>query len=130
MKTAELEATLQWTEVDKIPVLKLWQDPDQYPQTVVMTVSHSDYLKFSKDHEGFMKFVNDHHLFSKPVIFAGPWVSLSSLDVKREPCEWMLLAGHGHKSTMTVAALQKLKDEDEKSKWVSCTNVDELSKAA
>ena len=130
MKTTELEATLQWTAVDEIPVLKLWKDPGQYPETAVMTVSHSEYLKFSKDPKGFMKFVNDHHVFSKDVIFPGPWVSLSSLDKKGEPCEWVLTMVHGHKSTMTVAALQKLKDEDENSKWVCCTHGDALSKAA
>lgn len=130
MKTAELEATLQWTAVDKIPVLKLWKEPGQYPETSVMTVSHSEYQRFSKDPKGFMKFVNDHHVFSKPVIFAGPWVSLSSLDEKREPCEWVLTLVHGRRSTMTVGALQKLKDEDEKSKWVSFTHGDALSKSA
>ncbi len=130
MKTAELEAPLKWTAVDKIPLLKLWKDPGQYPETAVMTVSHSDYLKFSKDPKGFMKFVNDHHVFSKPVIFAGPWVSLSPLEQKNELREWVLTMIHGRRSTMTVAALQKLEDEGEDSKWVSYTHGDALSKAA
>jgi hypothetical protein len=130
MKTEELKATLQWTEVDEIPILKLWQDPSQYPQTVVMTVSHAEYLKFSKDPNGFMKFVNEHDVFSKPVIFAGPWVSLSSLEQEGGPSEWVLTLGHGHRSTLTVAALQKLKDEDENSKWVSYTHGGALSKVA
>ncbi len=130
MKTAELDLTLQWTGVDEIPVLKLWKEPGQYPETAVMTVSHAEYLKFSNDREGFMKFVNEHHVFSKPVIFAGPWVSLSSSDKKRELCDYVLTIVHGHRSTMTVSALQKLEDEDENSEWVSCTHGKAFAKAA
>jgi hypothetical protein len=130
MKTTKSKATLRWTEVDEIPVLKLWQDPDQYPQTAVMTVSGSEYLKFSEDPKGFMKFVNDHHIFPKPVNFAGPWVSLSSVDQQNVSSEWVLTLGHGRRSTMTVTALQKPKDEDQNSKWVSCTHGDVLSKVA
>jgi len=121
MKTAELEVALHWTEVDKIPVLRLWQDPDQYPQTAVMTVSHSEYLEFSKDPIGFMKYVNSNHVFGKPVIFAGPWVSLSSVGQEKEQSGWLLTLVHGKKSTMIVSALPQLNEEDEKSKWFSCS---------
>lgn len=117
MITAELEAISHWTEADGIPVLKFWENPKEFPQTIVMKVSHSQYLKFSKDPEGFMKFVNDNHLFGKPVVFAGPWMSISSVGQRDEPSGWFLLAGHGKQSTMIVAALPELNNEDEKTRW-------------
>ena len=94
-------------------MMKLWQveGKEVWPQVSVLRVSNAQYLKFSQDPKGFMDFVNVHKLFSKPVIVAGPWVSLSSVDQKDDSSDWVLTLLHGKRSTMIVAALPQLKQE-------------------
>lgn len=119
MKAAEVEVSNEWKKAEGIPVLRLWDDPDVYPQTAVARMSHSEYLSFSKDRERFMEFVNKNKIFGKDVIFAGPWVSLSSDEFESHPSEWMVTMLHGKKSTIIVAALPQLEEEDHTSKWFS-----------
>jgi hypothetical protein len=118
MKAGRSDASLQWEKVGDEQVLKLWklEGPEKYPQISVLRVSNITYLKFFQDAKGFMEFVNEHPIFSKPVIVAGPWVSLSSADQKDEPADWVLTLVHGKMSTAIVAALPQLKLEDASSK--------------
>jgi hypothetical protein len=110
MKTAK--ASLQWKDLgSERLLLQLWQmdGKEEYPQVCILRVSNSEYVKFSQDPKGFMKFVNDQHVFSKPVILAGPWVSLSSVDPDDRQPDWVLTMVHGKMSTMIVAAVPQLK---------------------
>lgn len=116
MNKARLDGHLQWENVASTQVLKVWEldgKPREavYPQICVMRISNSDYLRFAHDHKGFKQFVNDHQIFSKKIIVAGPWVSLSSVDGKRVPPDWILTMVHGKMSTMIVSALPQLKRE-------------------
>ena len=115
MKTARSKAPLQWENVGDTQVLRLWQS-EEYPQTSILRVSNAAYRKFFQDPKGFMAFVNEHNIFSKDVIVAGPWVSLSSVDQKDNPPDWVLTLVHGKRSTMIVAALPELELEDASSK--------------
>jgi hypothetical protein len=111
---ARSDASLQWESVDGTQVLRIWQvdGASVYPQIAVLRVSNFTYLKFSQDPKGFVKFVNAHKVFSKDVLVAGPWVALSSVDQKDDPPDWVLTLVHGKMSTMIVAALPQLKQED------------------
>jgi hypothetical protein len=111
---AESEKPLRWEAAEGTQVLRLWQleGPNTWPQISVLRVSNSTYLKFSQNPKGFMEFVNAHKVFSKDVILAGPWVSLSSVDQKNDPTDWVLTIEHGKMSTMIVSALPQLKLED------------------
>lgn len=102
---------MEWKKVNGTQVMKVWEveGKDVWPQISVLRVSNATYLKFSKNPKGFMKFVNVHKVFSKNVIVAGPWVSLSSVDQKNTSPDWVLIAVHKIKSTMIVAALPQLK---------------------
>jgi hypothetical protein len=108
------DVSIKWENIDGRQVLRVWQleGPNIYPQISVLRVSNDAYLKFSQDPKGFMSFVNGHKVFSKDVIVAGPWVSLSSVDQKSNPPDWVLTIVHGKKSTMIVSALPQLKQED------------------
>lgn len=110
LDTARTAATVRKENVDGIQVMRLWEleSKELWPQIAVLRVSNASYLKFSQDPQGFMKFVNEHKIFSKDVIIAGPWVSLSSVEAKAGPSDWVLTLIHGKKSTMIVAALPQL----------------------
>lgn len=118
MKTVRSEAPLKWQNVEAGQVVRLWQleGPTAYPQVSVMRVSNSQYLKFSQNPRAFMEFVNQKKVFSKAVIEAGPWVTLSSVDQQGAPLEWVLTLLHGKRSTLIVAALPELKQEEANSK--------------
>jgi hypothetical protein len=104
---------MKWEKLDAdgTQVMKVWEEegPNVWPQIAVLRLTNATYLKFSRDHSAFMGFVNAHNVFSKPVIVAGPWVSLSSMDAKNASPDWMLTAVHKIESTMIVAALPQLK---------------------
>jgi hypothetical protein len=101
---------MEWKKVNGTQVMKVWEveGKDVWPQISVLRVSNAKYLKFSKNPKGFMKFVNVHKVFSKPVIIAGPWVTLSSADPKNASPDWVLIMVHGKTSRMIVAALPQL----------------------
>jgi hypothetical protein len=109
---------MQWEKVNGTQVMRIWQveGKDIWPQISVLRVSNATYLKFSQDPKGFMKFVNEQKVFSKDVIVAGPWVSLSSVDQKDASPDWVLTMVHGKRSTIIVAALPQLKQEEASSK--------------
>jgi|SRR5215469_3989344 len=111
---ARPDVSIKWENVDDSQVLRIWQleGPNIYPQISVLRVPNDAYLKFSQDPKGFMNFVNEHKVFSKDVIVAGPWVSLSSVDQKSNSLDWVLTIVHGKKSTIIVSALPQLKQED------------------
>jgi len=105
---------LAWAKLtDDIQVLRTWQleGADVYPQVSLLRVSNTAYQNYFRDPQGFMKFVNMNKVFSKDVIIAGPWVSLSSFDAKDESPDWVLTMVHGKMSTMIVSALPQLKQE-------------------
>jgi hypothetical protein len=77
-----------------------------------MRISDATYLKFFQDPQGFLKFVNANKVFSKDVIVAGPWVTLSSYVPKGQTSGWLLTLYHGKLSTMLVSALPSLKQEE------------------
>jgi len=114
MKTPRSDASFQWENKGGEQVLRLWQK-DVYPQIALLKVSNVSFLKFFQDPKSFMAFVNEHQVFSKAVIVAGPWVSLSSVDQKDQQPDWVLTLVHGKMSTMIVAALPQLKLEDDSS---------------
>ena len=95
-------------------VLRVWQleGANAYPQVSVLRVSDATYLKFFQDSQGFLKFVNANKVFSKDVIVAGPWVTLSSYVPKGQTYGWLLTLYHGKLSTMLVSALPSLKQEE------------------
>ena len=76
---ARAKASIQWETVDGSRVLRLWQveGPQSWPQITVMRVSNATYQKYFQDPKKFVKFVNVNKFFSKDVITAGPWVTLS-----------------------------------------------------
>jgi hypothetical protein len=100
----------EWKKVSGTEVMRIWQAEGKHvwPQIAVLRVSNAQYLNFSQDAKGFMKFVNANRVFSKPVIIAGPWVSLSSVDPKDASSDWVIVAVHGKTSRMIVAALPQL----------------------
>jgi|ERR1700730_8866094 hypothetical protein len=114
MQTPQSDAYPQWENEGGELVLRLWQ-ADQYPQIALLKVSNASFLKFFQDPNGFMDFVNQYQVFSKAVIVAGPWVSLSSVDPKDQQPDWVLTLIHGKMSTMIVSALPQLKLEDDSS---------------
>jgi hypothetical protein len=119
MKTTQSDVFMQWENVGGAEVLKVWklEGKEKYPQIAVMRMSNSDYLKFAHHQEGFKSFVNQHEVFSKPIITAGPWVTLSSVDEqKNQPPDWVVVMVHGKMSTMIVAALPQLLEEKVPSK--------------
>jgi hypothetical protein len=111
---------MKWENVDAdgTQMMKVWEEEgaNVWPQISVLRVTNGAYLKFSRDPNAFMGFVNAHNVFSKPVIVAGPWVSLSSVDPKDASPDWVLTMVHGRESTMIVAALPLLKQEKASSK--------------
>jgi hypothetical protein len=108
-----VDASPQWESVDDTQVWRLWKADRAivYPQICVIKLSSARYLKFSQDPKAFMRFVNSNKVFSKDVILAGPWVSLSSVEQKDDPPDWVLTLVHGKMSTMIVSALPQLKLE-------------------
>jgi hypothetical protein len=106
------QSSVHWEIVDGIQVAKLWQldGPDVWPQVTIARVSNADYLKFFQDPQGFMDFVNKQEFFSKPVIEAGPWVTMSSVE-STAPQTWALTLMHGKRSSLIVAALPHLMRE-------------------
>lgn len=102
--------SVKWQRIDDIPVLKLWEldGADIFPQVSILRVSNEAYRKFSKHPKEFVEFLNKNRIFSKPVIIAGPWVTLSSVEEESEPPGWVLTAVHGHMSTVVVSALPQL----------------------
>ena len=116
------EVSLHWEKVDGAQVMRVWQveGKGSWPQVALLRVPNTFYQKYSQDPEGFKKFVNEHNVFSKPVIVAGPWMTLSSMEKcmtrssaeqKNDPGDWMLTALHGKRSTMIVAAVPQLNDD-------------------
>jgi hypothetical protein len=105
-------ASIKWETVDGSLVLKVWQleGANSWPQTTIVRVSNDSYKKYSQDPKRFVKFVNMHKFFSKDVITAGPWVTLSS--VQQDVDWWVLTLVHGKASTMIVSALPQLKTEE------------------
>ncbi len=101
---------IKWETAEGIPVLKVWElnGDDVFPQTILLRVTNDAYRRFFNNPKGFMNFLNAHKIFSKDVIVAGPWVTLSSVEQQPEPREWILTVGHGHSSTIFVAALPQL----------------------
>jgi len=107
---ADQKTNLKWQKIDDIQILKLWQleGRDVWPQISILRVSNATYLKYFQNPKGLMDFVNQNKIFSKPVIEAGPWVTLSSAGEKNDPPNWDLMLSHGRTSTMIVAALPQL----------------------
>jgi hypothetical protein len=103
-------SSVQWQLFDGIPVLKVWEldGHDSFPQVSILKVSNQEYEKFAKHPKGFVEFLNKHKLFSKPVIVAGPWVTLSSVEEEPETDGWILTGIHGKLSTVIVSALPQL----------------------
>lgn len=104
-----------WEYLGKdVQVLRVWQleGANAYPQVSVLRVSDATYLKFFRDPQGFLKFVNANKVFSKDVIVAGPWVTLSSYVATGQTSGWLLTLYHGKMSTMLVSALPSLKQEE------------------
>jgi hypothetical protein len=110
------KSSIQWETVDGSQVLKLWQleGPKSWPQTTIVRVSNETYKKYSQDPRKFVKFVNVHKFFSKDVITAGPWVTLSSVEQDVDSPNWVLTLVHGKASTLIVSALPQLKTEEGK----------------
>ncbi|HXY16261.1 MAG TPA: hypothetical protein VEI26_17355 [Terriglobales bacterium] len=102
--------SVKWETIEGSPVLKVWEldGGDVFPQVTVLQVSNHDYQKFVKNPKSFVEFLNKNKIFSKPVIVAGPWVTLSSVEEAPEPLGWILTAVHGHLSTAIVSALPQL----------------------
>jgi len=104
---------MKWEKLDAdgTQVMRVWEEEgaNVWPQIAVLRLTNATYLRFSRDPNAFMGFVNAHNVFSKPIIVAGPWVSLSSIDPKNDSPDWVLTAVHKIKSTMIVAALPQLK---------------------
>ncbi len=108
-------APLEWKKLpDGVQLLRVWQLEGEkvYPQVSVLRVSNATYLEFFQDPQGFLKFVNANKAFSKDVIVAGPWVTLSSYVPKDETSGWLLTLYHGKLSTMLVSALPQLVQKD------------------
>jgi hypothetical protein len=110
------KASIKWETVDGSLVLRVWQleGPKSWPQTTIVRISNDSYKKYSQDPNAFVTFVNRHNFFSKDVITAGPWVTLSS--VEQDVDLWVLTLVHGKASTMIVSALPQLKSEEAKPK--------------
>lgn len=105
---------LNWDKLKEgVEVLRVWEleGKDAYPQLAVVRVSNVDYYEFSKDPKEFMSFVNAKKIFSKDVIFSGPWVTLSAIDQKADQLGWVLTLLHGKLSWMIVSALPRLLQE-------------------
>ena len=101
----------KWEKADDIQVLKLWEleGAKVFPQVSILRVSNERYRKFFENPKGFGEFVNQHKIFSKDVITAGPWMTLSSVEQQADPPGWVLTALHGHMSTAVVSALPLLR---------------------
>lgn len=102
--------SMEWKEVKGTQLMRTWQveGKNVWPQIALLRVSNAQYIKFSQDPIGFMRFVNAYGVFSKPVIIAGPWVTLSSVEPKVASPDWLLIMVHGKTSRMIVAALPQL----------------------
>jgi len=107
---------MKWEKMDAdgTQVMRVWKEEgaNVWPQIAVLRITNATYLKFFRDPSAFMEFVNAQNVFSKPVIETGPWVSLSSVDPKDATPDWVLTSVHGKRSTMIVAALPLLKQEE------------------
>jgi hypothetical protein len=114
---ADANPSVQWENVDGMQVAKLWllEGPSTWPQVTIVRVSNATYLQFSQDPQSFVDFVNKQKFFSKPVIEAGPWVTLSSVE-QTQPTTWVLTLMHGKRSTLIVSALPQLMMEASKTK--------------
>jgi hypothetical protein len=112
--TTTAKSSIQWETVDGSQVLRLWQleGPKLWPQTTIMRVSHPTYQKYFQDPKKFVQFVNAHKFFSKDVITAGPWVTLSSVQQDVDSPNWVLTLMHGKSSTLIVSALPQLTTEE------------------
>lgn len=104
--------SLEWETIENMEVLRIWQlkGREVFPQLAVLRVTNADYIKFLQDPQAFKQFVNRHRVFSKQIIVAGPWTSLSSVD-GADPDTWTLTLVHGKMSTMLVSAVPDLKTE-------------------
>jgi hypothetical protein len=104
--------SIQWETIENMRVLRVWelQGREAFPQVAVLRVPNADYIKFLQDPQAFKQFVNRHRIFSKHIIVAGPWTSLSSVE-GADPDTWTLTLVHGKMSTMLVAAVPDLKTE-------------------
>jgi hypothetical protein len=112
--TTTAKSSIQWETVDGSQVLRLWQleGPKLWPQTTIMRVSNPTYQKYFQDPKKFVQFVNAHKFFSKDVITAGPWVTLSSVQQDVDSPNWVLTLMHGKSSTLIVSALPQLITEE------------------
>ena len=101
---------MEWQTIDDIQVLTVWQleGKDVWPQISILRVSNATYLKYFQNPRGLVDFVNQNNIFSKDVIEAGPWVTLSSAGEKSGSSDWYLTLSHGRTSTMIVSALPQL----------------------
>lgn len=117
-ESARSGGPIQWEAVEGMQVLKLWklEKAEAWPQIDVLKVSNADYQKFSQNPKALMEIVNKNRFFSKDVIKAGPWVTLSSVEQDDDTDEWILTVEHGKMSTMIVSALPKLTLEKERKK--------------
>ena len=105
-ESAHHERSPKWEKLKEVRVLRVWQfeDKDKFPQVSLLRVTNATYIKYLQDPKSLMEFVNEQKIFAKPVIEAGPWVSLSSVEKEAPKC-WVLTLMHGKLSTMIVAAL-------------------------
>ena len=102
-----------WQRLGEMFVLKVWElenkgGKEVWPEVLLLRVTNSDYQKYAHRPKDFKDFLNQQKLFSKPVIIAGPWVTLASVDDEPPPENWILCVEHGKQSTVIVAALPEL----------------------
>ena len=107
---ADQKTSLKWQKIDDMQVLKVWQleGQDVWPQISILRVSNATYLKYFQNPKSLVDFVNQNNIFSKAVIQAGPWVTLSSAGEKAGSPDWDLTLMHGKLSRMIVSALPQL----------------------
>ena len=101
---------MEWQMIDDMQVLRVWEleGRDVWPQISILRVSNTTYLKYFQNPKDLVDFVNQNNIFSKAVIQAGPWVTLSSAGGKNGTPDWDLTLMHGKLSTMIVSALPQL----------------------
>jgi hypothetical protein len=105
-----------WQQIEgtDVQVLRGWPSPDgKFPEVSVLRTSHATYTRFAQESQTYMNFLNDNKVFSKDVIFIGPWVTLSSAGETNHPPNWVLSLMHGKKSTVLTAALPQLTTDDD-----------------
>ena len=112
----------RWEKVHSLEVLKVWElHGRKWPQVTIVRISNANYIKFLQDPKAFMEFVNKNKFFTKDVIKAGPWVSLSSVDEERpDPNCWILTLMHGKASSLIVSALPELPGDNKADNLPPC----------